>query len=89
MKKLLMLPVICLTLPAMAQQTVTGSVMDETTRLQVKGVTVAIQNTKTVTTTDQNGKFSLSTDEKRISLVILGKGYEEKVLYLELPLKNL
>lgn len=88
MKKLLMLPVICFALPVMAQQVITGSVMDETTRLPVKGVTIAIQNTKTATTTDQNGKFSLSTDEKRISLVILGKGYEEKVFSLELPLSE-
>ncbi|MFY1045958.1 SusC/RagA family TonB-linked outer membrane protein [Chryseobacterium sp. GP-SGM7] len=86
MKKLLMLPATCFAFPIMAQQIITGSVLDETTRLPVKGITVAIQNTKTATTTDQNGKFSLSTDEKRISLVILGKGYEEKVLPLELPL---
>ena len=88
MKKLLMLPAICFALPIMAQQIITGSVLDETTRLPAKGVTVAIQNTKTATTTDQNGKFSLSTDEKRISLVILGKGYEEKILSLELPIKE-
>ncbi|PTT67537.1 MULTISPECIES: carboxypeptidase-like regulatory domain-containing protein [unclassified Chryseobacterium] len=65
MKKLLMLPAIFFALPVMAQQIITGSVLDETTRLPAKGVTVAIQNTKTVTTTDQNGKFSLSTDGKK------------------------
>lgn len=88
MKKLLILPAICFALPVMAQQLITGSVLDETTRLPVKGITVAIQNTKTATTTDQSGKFSLSTNENNISLVILGKGYEEKVLSLELPLSE-
>ncbi|WP_343608341.1 TonB-dependent receptor plug domain-containing protein [Chryseobacterium oranimense] len=83
-----MLPAICFALPVMAQQIITGIVMDETTWSPVKGVTVAIQNTKTATTTDQNGKFSLSTDEKNISLDILGKGYEEKVFSLELPLSE-
>jgi hypothetical protein len=78
MKKLLMLPVICFALPVMAQQMVTGSVMDETTRLPVKGVTVAIQNTKTATTTDQNGKFSLSTDEKESAWLFSEKAMKKR-----------
>lgn len=88
MKKLLVLPVICYCVPIMAQQIFTGSVIDEITRLPVIGVTIAIQNSKTVTTTDRNGKFSLSTNEKKINLVILGKGYVEQVIVLEFPLKE-
>ena len=88
MKKLLVLPVICYCVPIMAQQMFTGSVIDETTRLPVRGATIAIQNSKTVTTTDRYGNFSLSTNDKKINLVILGKGYEEQVIVLELPLKE-
>lgn len=88
MKKLLVLPVLCYCVPIMAQQMFTGSVIDETTRLPVSGATIAIQNSKMVTTTDRYGNFSLTTNNKKINLVILGRGYEEQIIVLELPLKN-
>ncbi|AZB25261.1 MULTISPECIES: SusC/RagA family TonB-linked outer membrane protein [Flavobacteriales] len=88
MKKLLVLPVLCYCVPIMAQQMFTGSVIDETTRLPVSGATIAIQNSKMVTTTDRYGNFSLTTNNKKINLVILGRGYEEQIIVLELPLKE-
>lgn len=88
MKKLLVLPVVCYCVPIMAQQMFTGSVIDQTTRLPLRGATIAIQNSKIVTTTDRNGNFSLSTNETKINLVIIGKGYEKQVIVLELPLKE-
>jgi len=95
MKKLLVLPVLCYCVPVIAQQMFTGSVINETTRLPVIGATIAIQNSKTVTTTDRYGNFSLTTNDKKINLVVLGKGYEKQVivprtslLKSEIPFQN-
>lgn len=88
MKKILLLTVLCCWVTVTAQQLFTGKVIDEVTRLPLKDVTVAIQNTKTVTRTDADGNFNLSTSDTKLSIVILGTAYEEQVVNLELPLKG-
>ena len=64
-----------LALPAMAQVKVTGTVVDENSE-PVSFATVKIKNAQSGTTTDINGKFSLTVPDGRNTLQVSYVGYE-------------
>jgi TonB-linked SusC/RagA family outer membrane protein len=63
------------------EKLITGNVTDES-RNPVSGVSVAVKGTNIGTTTDANGKFSLTVPDDRLndSLLFSSIGYEEKVV---------
>uniref|UniRef100_UPI002F950737 carboxypeptidase-like regulatory domain-containing protein n=1 Tax=Kaistella sp. TaxID=2782235 RepID=UPI002F950737 len=64
MNKILLSAALCCGIGAAAQYTVTGRITDELTSSPLQHVVVGIQNTGTVTTTDINGTFELTSAEK-------------------------
>ena len=73
-----MLAVFCLATSAFAQTVVKGSVNDAGNNQTLPGATVKITGTTTGTTTDVNGKFSLSVPTGAKSLTISFVGYTSK-----------
>lgn len=69
----------------MAQHQVTGIVLDETTSNPVGGISVSIPDTKTVTITDADGRFSLKVPLVKTRLNLFGKNYENKTMLVEFP----
>ena len=63
-----------------SQQTVTGIVLDNDTRLGLPGVNVVILNSQETATTDNDGKFQISTVQTAGSVEISYIGFETKVL---------
>ncbi len=63
-----------------SQQTVTGIVLDNDTRMGLPGVNVLIQNSKESATTDNDGKFQISTVQTAGVVEISYIGFETKVL---------
>ena len=71
MRKVLLLTVMCLALlgSAMAQQSVTGTVVSETDGLGLPGVTVAEKGTTNGALTDADGKFTIKVTSTNSTLV--------------------
>ncbi|PZR23074.1 MAG: TonB-dependent receptor [Flavobacterium psychrophilum] len=63
----------------MAQETVTGKVHDEQ-NLPLPGATVMIKGTDSITTTDGDGNFTISTNATSAQLTISHLGFEIKTL---------
>lgn len=63
---------------ALAQGTVTGTVMDEDTGEPLIGASIVLEGTTTGTVSDVNGKFSLSVDAGEKSIVVSYIGYITK-----------
>ena len=63
-----------------SQQTVTGIVLDNDTRLGLPGVNVVVLNSKENATTDDNGKFQITTVQTAGSVEISYIGFQTKVL---------
>ena len=74
------------TLPAVAQQTISGTVTDDADPPQpLVGVSVYIKGSPNVgTITDYNGAFSISVEESAAALVFSYVGYNR----LEIPIKG-
>ena len=67
-----------------AQTIISGQVIDEKTKETLPGVSVYVNNTTIGTTTDQNGKFSLSVSlTGKIEVVASYISYKKKVTILE------
>ncbi len=63
-----------------SQQTVTGIVIDNDTRMGLPGVNVVVLNSTENATTDDNGKFQITTVQTAGSVEISYIGFETKVL---------
>ena len=74
LKTLLALAMIMIGGLAQAQTTISGTVVDET-NMPLPGATVVVDGTSTGTSTDFDGKFSLTTDETSGVLTISFIGY--------------
>jgi len=74
LKSLLALTMLLIGGLAQAQTTITGTVVDET-NMPLPGATVVVDGTSTGTSTDFDGKFSLTTDEASGVLTISFVGY--------------
>ncbi len=71
MKILIFITNLCLiSLPALAQQFVTGKVLDQITGEPLIGVNVYVQNTTIGTVTDTSGYFMLSLEQAEAKLVV-------------------
>ena len=65
--------------PLFGQNSITGTVTDLSFGQEVLGARVTIKGTSTFTETDENGKFTLTTDlPYPVTLIIEGFGFEEK-----------
>ena len=63
-----------------SQQTVTGTILDNDTRMGLPGVNVVVLNSKENATTDDNGKFQITTVQTAGSVEISYIGFQTKVL---------
>ncbi|MDX1445887.1 DUF5686 and carboxypeptidase-like regulatory domain-containing protein [Lishizhenia sp.] len=89
MKALLILINCCLVLFAFSQTTkVRGKVFDEETKEAIPLAKVFFQDTKTGTTTDFDGNFSLESYYVSDSLVIRASGYQTYTLYVDTDLEE-
>ncbi|ARS38185.1 SusC/RagA family TonB-linked outer membrane protein [Sphingobacteriaceae bacterium GW460-11-11-14-LB5] len=81
-KKLLLFVLFLCTCYALKAQTrsVTGKVIDAGTKESLTGVTVSIPGTKTGTTTDANGQFSLNVPTGTNKLLVSYIGYQEQTV---------
>ena len=71
------LALLLLSLPAMAQQTVRGTVTDSGTGETLVGATVMVQGTTTGTVTDIDGNYSIPVPDPEATLVFSFVGYRE------------
>jgi len=75
--RMILLPILLLVgVSAMAQRTVTGTVISADDNLGVPGAQVIVRGTTTGTTTDINGRFSLNVPEDATHLVFSFMGME-------------
>ncbi|MEP6725002.1 MAG: TonB-dependent receptor plug domain-containing protein, partial [Bacteroidota bacterium] len=63
---------------AIAQKTITGTVLDENSSAPLQGATVMAKESKVTTQTDQNGLFSIKITGTEKKLVISYTGFEPK-----------
>ncbi|MCC5943864.1 MAG: TonB-dependent receptor [Bernardetiaceae bacterium] len=63
---------------ALAQRTVTGTVIDPDLNFPLPGVTVQVKGTQTGTISDSEGKYSIEVPEGKNTLVFRYVGYETK-----------
>ncbi|OWK72888.1 hypothetical protein CBW16_11605 [Flavobacteriaceae bacterium JJC] len=89
MKKLLLLPLICSSMMSLAQQQqLNGVVLDGTTKKPVPGIRIYVPETKLVTLTDGEGRFSFTVGDNRIksiAIVLSGEGYKRSHINTGLP----
>jgi len=79
MKKILLAAwLLLLTCTTYSQQNLSGKVFDSETKEPLIGVSIAIANTQTGTTTDINGYFNLKTNEAFTSITVSYMGYESQ-----------
>ena len=83
MKKILIFPSMLLGIAIMAQQQVTGIVLDETTSYPISGISVSLPDSKAVTVTDAEGRFNLKVPTMNTRLNLFGKNYENKTMLVE------
>lgn len=69
---------------ALAQRTLTGSVLDAKTKGELPGASIVIPGTTTGTVTNANGKFSLSVPQNTTSITVSFIGYAAQ----EVPIVN-
>lgn len=81
MKNLLLLMLFMLSAwSALAQNVVSGVVLDSSTGKQMVGVAVTIANTTQGTITDTNGRFSLNSNSYPITIEVSYVGYQTQTL---------
>jgi len=79
MKKIILLAIfIPSAIFAIAQKTITGTVLDENSSAPLQGATVMAKESKVTTQTDQNGLFSIKITATEKKLVISYTGFEPK-----------
>ena len=61
-----------------AQTTVSGTVVDQQTHESISGADVLIEGTGINTTTDDGGKFTISSDKNFMTIVVTRIGYQKK-----------
>jgi len=83
MKKTLFMAALVLSAAAFSQQKLTGTVVEEGSRLPLKGVIVSGQSSAAVTLTDANGMFSLSVPGAETELILSAAGFETQRVSLE------
>ena len=91
MKKILILPVLCCSIGIMAQQKISGVVLDASTEKPLVGIRVGIPQTKTTTFTDGEGRFVLSisgNNSKAVTLHLSGEEYNSREQSLKLPVQK-
>lgn len=73
----IVLAALCLNFRATAQSTIhiTGRVIDSTSQKPLQGATIKIKSAQQSTSTDENGKFTISTQEKHGTIVVRFVGY--------------
>lgn len=86
MKNISMMSLLLLCGTAYAQQTVSGTVVDETTMNPLAGILVVSKSGKSAALTDKAGKFTLEAPASRIQLRFAGAGYNPQELTVDLPL---
>ncbi len=76
---LFILPMLCLSLPALAQdKTVTGKVTDAKDGTPLAGASVIITGTNRGTTTKADGSFSLTISGTAVTLTVSSVGYDQR-----------
>lgn len=80
MYKVLVIAFVFLCNFAVAQRTITGTVISSEDRQPVIGANVMVEGTKTGTVTDVEGKFSLAVDGAAKNIVITYVGMKKKVM---------
>ena len=65
---------------SMAQITLNGKVVDQLTSEALAGATVQIKGSQTGAVTDENGNFSLTSENKEGMLVVRFSGHEERLV---------
>ncbi len=78
-KKLLLLLLISLSMPALAQS-LKGKITDEKNGAPLPGVSILVQGTNTGTVTDADGNFSLNVADGNHNIVISFIGYTSKIV---------
>jgi len=68
---------------ASAQRQLTGTVRESRTNKQLAGANIVLAGSNKGTTSDAEGKFSISVTEKNKSIVISFVGYEEQTVSIE------
>jgi hypothetical protein len=88
MKKIPILILLFLAIGVQAQTIITGQVIDEQTKAILSGITIYINSSTIGTTTDNEGKFSLSVPfTGKVELVASHLNYEKKIVLVS-PNKN-
>lgn len=86
MKNSLIMVMLCTSGMAFTQHYVHGNVTDEGTGKRLPGILVTVENSKTVSTTNQNGEFSIVVPASGTNLNISGALYETYRIKLQEPL---
>ncbi len=92
MKKLLLIPLICSSITILAQQELTGVVLDAVTNKPISGIRIAVAETPIITITDDEGRFALKLGETKLISVLLllsGSGYKKNEITAHLSQKQL
>ncbi len=76
MKKSVFITALFLSVAAFSQQTIRGTVVEEGSRMPLKGIIVSEKNTTTATVTDSRGIFILPVSRSETELVLSGAGFE-------------
>lgn len=79
---------LCCCMQVVAQQMVTGQIIDSTTSVPLRNAAVAIQDLRTIIYTDKDGYFSFSTKENKIHMIISKEGYVRQTVEIGLPLQS-
>ncbi|MGA9212149.1 SusC/RagA family TonB-linked outer membrane protein [Kaistella sp.] len=92
MKKLLLLPMICSSITILAQQELTGLVLDAVTSKPIAGIRISVPETKLIAVSDHDGRFSLKVGESQsnsIPIIFSGSGYKTRDLITDLSQQQL
>ena len=78
--KTLLFALICLSISALAQKNVVGTVLDTESRFPLIGVSIIEEGTQNGCSTDVDGNFSIKLSDGNKHLIISYVGYEKKVV---------
>lgn len=79
---------ICLSLPALARQTITGRVLSASDNTPLAGASVRLKDSSTGTTTGRSGEFTLRVSGSRVTIIVSYVGFKTTELTISLPLKR-
>lgn len=86
MKNIFILSAFFCSVAAFSQQVIQGIVVDQSSMQPLKGITVALINSKIVAVTDGKGEFTITASDSEKELLVSGGGYEKKLVKFSLPL---